>query len=82
MKLRESYERCRTIGPLAMQTLKEGLERSKISHRVNGHTTEIVADANKDTVMHMMGDTDPSDLAFALFVKEQRAKTYIRLRYQ
>lgn len=83
MKLRESYERCRTQGPSAMAGLKKELEESKISHRSNSKTTEIVADTNKDQILQLLEQTGSnlSDVAFSLFVREQREKTYIRLRY-
>lgn len=83
MNLRDSYERCRNQGPSAMAGLKRELEESNISHRSNSKTTEIVADTSKDQVLKLLeqNGSNLSDIAFSLFVREQREKTYIRLRY-
>lgn len=84
MKLRESYEKCRKCGPEMMAELKKALEDSNISHRSNTHTTEIIADTTEDEVKKLLTKSSQNepDISFRLFLKEQRQKTYIRLRYQ
>lgn len=80
--LTESYDRCRNANYI-MGDIIDSLSNAGMTHRVNKKQTEIVVDAKKQKVTSVLEAkgicTDLFD--FLIFMKEQKKKTYIRLRY-
>lgn len=80
--LAESYDRCRNANYI-MGDIIDSLSNAGMTPRVNKKQTEIVVDAKKQKVTSVLEAkgicTDLFD--FLIFMKEQKKKTYIRLRY-
>lgn len=80
--LTESYDRCRNANYI-MGDIIDSLSNAGMTPRVNKKQTEIVVDAKKQKVTSVLEAkgicTDLFD--FLIFMKEQKKKTYIRLRY-
>lgn len=78
----DSYERCRNQETI-MGDIADSLIGAGMDPRVNRKQTEIVVDAKQKDVMSILNKkglyTELFD--FLIYMKEQKKKTYIRLRY-
>lgn len=78
----DSYERCKNQETI-MGDIADSLISAGMNPRVNSKQTEIVVDAKQKDVMSVLNKkglyTELFD--FLIYMKEQKKKTYIRLRY-
>ena len=78
----DSYERCKNQETI-MGDIADSLIDAGMDPRVNSKQTEIVVDAEKKDIMSILNKkglyTELFD--FLIYMKEQKKKTYIRLRY-
>lgn len=80
--LTDSYERCKHQETI-MGDIADSLSDAGMDPRVNSKQTEIVVDAKQKDVKSILNKkglcTELFD--FLIYMKEQKKKTYIRLRY-
>lgn len=78
----DSYERCRNQKTI-MGDIADSLISAGMDPRVNSKQTEIVVDATRKDIVSILDKkglyTELFD--FLIYMKEQKKKTYIRLRY-
>ena len=79
----DSYERCKNQETI-MGDIADSLISAGMDPRVNSKQTEIVVDAEKKDIMSILNKkglyTELFD--FLIYMKEQKKKTYISLRYK
>lgn len=78
----DTYERCKNQETI-MEDIADSLISAGMDPRVNSKQTEIVVDAKRKDIMSILNKkglyTELFD--FLIYMKEQKKKTYIRLRY-